>query len=314
MAETEYEKNIEHKIIMLRNKQVMLDRDLAELYGVETRRLNEQVKRNAERFPEEFYFQLTKDEYESLKSHFATSNTVLVPKERLISQIVISNTSRGGVRKLPYAFTEQGVAMLSGILRSETAIKVSVQIMNTFVAMRKFLLANAALFQRLDAVERHQLAADKRIDELFTKMERHEIDDKQGIFFQGQIFDAYAFFQNLIQHAEQEIILIDGYVDLSVLERFTQKKQTVHVVIYTKQNPKIKSALTELDIAQFNTQYPTLTVQYTTKMHDRFLILDKKEIYHIGASLKDLGKTCFAFSKLADAQALIPAILKNISA
>lgn len=273
----------------------MIDRDIAELYSVETKRINEQVKRNKERFPESFCFQLTESEFENWKSQFATSNS-----------------DKMGLRKIPYAFTEQGVAMLSAVLKSERAVAVSVRIMEAFVAMRRFLLTNAQLFQRLDTMERHQIESDKRIEELFTLMDKYNVKDEQGIFFQGQIFDAYALFQNLIQKAEKEIVLIDGYVDMSVLERFSVKKSNVAVTIYTKKNPKMTNSISKLDVQKFNSQYPTITLKYTSSMHDRYLILDKKELYHIGASLKDLGKACFSFTKMNDAESIIPLILNNL--
>ena len=287
--------SIENKIYMIRGQQVMIDRDIAVLYGVETRRLNEQVKRNAERFPEEFCFQLTREELESVMSQFATS-----PKSNMFTG------QDGGTRKLPYAFTEQGVAMLSAVLKSETAVKMSIQIMKAFVAMRKFMLVNAQVFQRLDKIERHQITTDSKIEELFDKMDKYKIDDTQGIFFQGQIFDAYSKFESFLAKAKKEIVLIDGYVDLSILERLAKKHKNVSVTIYT--DPKTK--LTTQDVQKFNAQYPTLTVQYTNKMHDRFLIIDNTVLYHIGASLKDLGKKCFAFEILDSS--LIPTILKNL--
>ena len=287
--------SIENKIYMIRGQQVMIDRDIAVLYGVETRRLNEQVKRNAERFPEEFCFQLTREELESVMSQFATS-----PKSNMFTG------QDGGTRKLPYAFTEQGVAMLSAVLKSETAVKMSIQIMKAFVAMRKFMLVNAQIFQRLDKIEWHQITTDSKIEELFDKMDKYKIDDTQGIFFQGQIFDAYSKFESFLAKAKKEIVLIDGYVDLSILERLAKKHKNVSVTIYT--DPKTK--LTTQDVQKFNAQYPTLTVQYTNKMHDRFLIIDNTVLYHIGASLKDLGKKCFAFEILDSS--LIPTILKNL--
>lgn len=263
---------IQNKIYVFRGQQVMTDRDIAELYGVETRRLNEQVRRNVSRFPEEFCFQLTESEFQNLMSQNATS-------------------SWGGTRKLPFVFTEQGVAMLSAVLKSESAIKASVQITKAFVAMRRFLVSNAQIFQRLDALEMHQFEANKQIAELFSLMDKYKVADTQGIFYQGQIFDAYAKFQSFIAQAQQDIILIDNYVDVSVLERLATKNSGVAVTIYTSH----KSKLTPQDIQNFNAQYPLLTVNYTDKMHDRFLIIDHKILYHIGASLKDLGKKCFAF-------------------
>ena len=285
---------IQNRILLIRNQQVMIDRDIAELYRVETKRLNEQVKRNIERFPEEFMFQITREEFESVKSQFATSrNNMFVGQE-------------GGTRKLPYVFTEHGITMLASVLRSESAVNASIQIVKAFVAMRKFLLSNAQIFQRLDSLEIHRIESDKRIDELFTRMDRYKIDDTQGIFFQGQIFDAYAKFQSFISQAQKEIILIDNYVDLSVLERLATKNSGVDVTIYTLPNTR----LTAQDIRTFNAQYPTLTVKHTSQMHDRFLIIDSSILYHLGASLKDLGKKCFAF-ELFDV-GFIPDILAKV--
>ena len=285
---------IQNRILLIRNQQVMIDRDIAELYGVETKRHNEQVKRNKERFPEEFMFQITREELESVKSQFATS-----PNNLFVGQ-------DGGTRKLPYVFTEHGVTMLASVLRSETAVNASIQIIKAFVSMRRFLLSNAQIFQRLDSLEIHRIESDKRIDELFTRMDRYKIDDTQGIFFQGQIFDAYAKFQSFIAQAQKEIVLIDNYVDITVLERLATKNSGVDVTIYTLPNTR----LTAQDIRSFNAQYPTLTVRHTTSMHDRFLIIDNSILYHLGASLKDLGKKCFAF-ELFDA-GFIPDILAKV--
>jgi len=243
---------------------------------------------------------LTKQETEELsKSKY---NSLI----NLKSQIAIS--SWGGKRKPSYAFTEQGVAMLSAVLHSEKAIKVSIDIMNAFVAMRQLFINNAHLFQRLDRIETKQLETDQKFETIFTLMDKYKIKDKQGIFFQGQIFDAFSFFQNLIQKAQKEIILIDSYIDLTVLERLSKKNDGVNVIIYTKRDTPV----THLEISRFNVQYPALTVKYTKTMHDRFLILDNSEIYHIGASLKDLGKKCFAFTKLEDAKSVIQEILNRV--
>ena len=294
--------DIESKILVIRNQQVMVDRDIAELYEVETKVLNQAVKRNIERFPENFMFQLSKQEMNELVTNCDRFKTL---KHSTVNSSV---------------FTEQGVAMLSAILKSETAVKVSIQIMNAFIAMRKFLINNAQLFERIELLEKnqiknnlHQLESDKRIDELFDKMDKYGVEQKQGIFYQGQIFDAYSFFQKLIQKAKTEIILIDGYVDLTVLDRLSKKKKNVDVKIYTQQNPKMKNPpLTALDIQKFNTQYPTLTVNYTNKVHDRFLIIDQKELYHIGASIKDLGQKCFAFELMEDSLSLIPELIAKL--
>lgn len=280
--------NIENKILLIRNEQVMIDRDLAELYGIETKRLNEAVKRNIERFPADFMFALRPSEKDEL----------------------VANCDRFAVLKhsstMPNAFTEQGVAMLSSVLKSKTAVEINIQIMRAFIAMRRFLRSNAEIFAELKHLRQQQINSDKRIDELFSKMEKYAIDDMQGIFFQGQIFDAYAKFEQFIQSAQQEIILIDNYVDLSVLQRLAKKQKKVNVVIYTDK----KTKLTQQDIQKFNAQYPNLTLKYTNKMHDRFMIIDGKTLYHIGASLKDLGKKCFAF-EILDAS-IIHAILANI--
>ena len=206
----------------------------------------------------------------------------------------------------PYAFTEQGVAMLSAVLKSETAVKMSIQIMNAFVEMRHFLQNNSRLFEEIVNIKVHQKQSDRKIDQLFDLMDKYKIEEKQGIFFQGQIFDAYAKFEKFIQSAKKEIILIDGYVDLTILERLSKKQKNVKVELYTDS----KTKLTSLDVQKFNAQYPTLKLNFTTKMHDRFLIIDNSVLYHIGASLKDLGKKCFAFEILDSS--LIPFVLSNL--
>jgi len=267
---------IQKRIYTIRGVQVMLDRDLAELYGVETRRLNEQVKRNRERFPEEFMFQLTKEEFDILKS-----------------QNAISSSRWGGVRKLPYVFTDQGVAMLSAVLKSETAVKISIQIMRAFIAMRKFIIENAEIFQRLDRIEHKQIEYDKKFEAIFKALENKEHFPKRGIFFDGQIFDAYKFVSDLIRSAKKSIVLIDNYVDDTVLMLLTKRKENVIAIIYTK---RITKQL-DLDLKKHNAQYPPIEIKELKNVHDRFLILDDKIIYHFGASLKDLGKKWFAFSK-----------------
>ena len=290
------ENSIRSKIHVIRGQQVMLDRDLAELYFVETKALNQAVKRNIERFPENFMFQLSDTEFENWRSHFVTSNS-----------------DKMGLRRPPYAFTEQGVAMLSAVLKSETAVKVSIQIMNAFVSMRHFLQNNAEIFVELKTMRQRQIdtdihlnETDKKVDELFSLMDKYNVKETQGIFFQGQIFDAYAKFESFLAAAKKEIILIDNYVDLSILQRLAKKKKGVNVIIYT--DPKTK--LTTQDVQTFNVQYQTLTLNYTSKTHDRFLIIDNSTIYHIGASLKDLGKKCFCFDVLDSG--FIPMILKNL--
>ncbi|MFV0500645.1 MAG: ORF6N domain-containing protein [Bacteroidales bacterium] len=287
---TSSEKEIESRIFEIRNLQVMIDSDLAELYGVETRRINEQVRRNIERFPETFCFKLSENEWNNLRSQFATSNT-----------------ERGGRRYIPYAFTEQGVAMLSTVLKSQTAIEVSIKIMNAFVEMRKFILNNAQIFQRLENLEIKQIGNDDNFEKIFAALDNKEKSKTQGIFFDGQIFDAYKFVVDLICKAEKEIILIDGYVDIDVLEMLSKKKPNVKVELFTYQNANIK----DLDIKKFNLQYPTLTLKRISKVHDRYLIIDKNELYNIGASLKDLGKKCFSFNLMQDNN-LIDELLKRL--
>ena len=290
------ENSIRSKIHVIRGQQVILDFDLAQIYGYETRRFNEQVKNNSERFDEDFRFQLTKEEFESLN---------------LMSKI--STSSWGGTRKLPNAFTEQRIYMLMTVLKGNLAVTQSKMLIRTFKEMKHFIQNNSHIFAELDNIKNHLLQSDlhhketdKKIKELFSLMDKYNIKETQGIFFQGQIFDAYAKFESFLAAAKKEIILIDNYVDLSILQRLAKKKKGVNVTIYT--DPKTK--LTAQDIQSFNAQYPTLTINHTTKTHDRFLIIDKSTIYHIGASLKDLGKKCFGFSILDPS--FIPMILGNL--
>ena len=268
--------SIQRKIYTIRDIQVMLDRDLAAFYGVETKVLNQAVKRNLERFPKEFMFQLTKDELENWKS-----------------QIVTSNREKMGLRKLPYVFTEQGVAMLAGVLKSDTAVKMSIQIISAFVAMRRFLVTNAGIFQRLDNLEYKQIKTDQKLEKVLDAMQSKELEPKQGIFFNGQIFDAYKFVSGLIRKAEKSIVLIDNFIDETVLTLFSKRKKKVAVTIFTKEISKPLA----LDIEKYNAQYPLVDVKVFKDSHDRFMIIDNEDVYHFGASLKDLGKKWFAFSK-----------------
>lgn len=268
--------DIQKKILTIRGEQVMIDRDLAEFYGVQTKRLNEQVKRNVERFPESFCFQLSDNE-----------KSELVANCDHLEHLKFSPT-------LPYAFTEQGVAMLSAVLKSETAVKMSVQIMNAFVAMRRFLVENAGLFQRLDKLELKQIDTSNKVNQILDAMQSKDLEPEQGIFFNGQVFDAWVFISDLVKKAKSSLILIDNYVDESVLSLFAKKKKGVTVDIYTR---NISRALKE-DVIKFTRQYGGLTLHKFDVSHDRFLLIDKTDVYHIGASLKDLGKKWFAFSKL----------------
>ncbi|MBE5868545.1 MAG: ORF6N domain-containing protein [Lachnospiraceae bacterium] len=282
------EEKIENLIHYVRGQQVMIDNDLAMLYNVETKRLNESVKRNSKRFPESFCFQLTDEEYSELRSQFATSN---IGTE--------STSSKGGRRYLPYAFTEQGIAMLSAVLRSDEAIQVSVNIMNTFVRMRRFLAENSLMFDKIHSLELKQLEYQKESSEkfkqIFTYLSEHE-EVGQKIFFDGQIYDAFSLLVSLVEKAEKSIVLIDNYVDVDTLNILSKKKTRVDVTIYTVR----RTRLARQDIANFNSQYPTLTVNYTGIFHDRFLIIDKNTAYHIGASVKDAGKKCFGITRIED--------------
>ena len=279
--------NIEPLIKVIRGQQVMLDKDLATLYGVETKVLNQTVKRNIERFPDDFRFELSREE--CLRSQFVTSN------------------GRGGNRYSTYAFTEQGVAMLSSVLRSKTAIEVNIQIMRAFVSMRHFMVNNASVFSRLETIEYHQLEilqhqqdtdkhleeSDKRIDEVFRRLDEGNAKPKQGVFYNGQIYDAYTFVSDLIKSAKKRIILIDNYVDDTVLTLLDKRENGVSAVIYTQQI----SRQLQLDIDRHNAQYAPIDVETFRLSHDRFLCIDD-DVYHIGASIKDLGKKWFGFSKM----------------
>ncbi len=282
--------DIQNRIFTIRGKQVMLDSDLAELYNVSTGRLNEQVKRNIERFPSDFMFQLTQKEWENLKLQDAITEEI-----SLRSQNATLNKGRGKHRKyLPYVFTEQGVAMLSAVLRSEAAVKVSIQIMHAFVEMKKFISVNAGIFQRLDKVEQKLIEHDKDFNKVFKALEDKSIKPKQGIFFNGQIFDSYKLTADIIRSAKSSIILIDNFVDDSVLMLFTKRKTDVTVTIYTKSISKILKQ----DLLKYNAQYQPIEIKQLKTAHDRFMIIDGNTVYHFGASLKDLGKKWFAFSKL----------------
>lgn len=286
---------IKERIYTIRGKQVILDSDIAKWYEVETKRINEAVKRNSKRFPEEFCFVLNEDEFNFLRSQTAT----------------LKNQGRGQHRKyLPYVFTEQGVAMLSAVLHSDKAIDVSIKIMNAFIEMRKFILNNYMLFQKISSIELKQIEYQKLTDDKFEKIfeyiGKHK-QQEQKVFFDGQIYDAFSMMIDLIKKANNEIILIDNYIDIDTLNILSKKNSNVYVEIYTKKNTKLNLK----DIKKFNMQYPKLEVKYTEKFHDRFLIIDRKYIYHIGASLKDLGKKCFGIT-LIQYDAIIEDILSKL--
>jgi hypothetical protein len=284
------QQHIERKIFTIRGVQVMLDKNLAEFYEVKPIRLREQVKRNPKRFPSDFVFQLTEQEMEYMVSQNA----------------IPSKQSLGG--HLPYVFTEQGVSAVSGVLKSNKAAEVHVIIMRTFVAMRKFLLHNASVFQRLDQLELKQLQSDEKFNRIFRALEAGQPKPDKGIFFDGQVFDAYAFVSDLIKNAKKEIILIDNYIDESVLTLLSKRQKDVTATIYTK---SIFKTL-QLDLDKHHAQYPEIQVKTFAQSHDRFLLIDQSELYHIGASLKDLGKKWFAFSRMDSMTALLLNQLKNV--
>ena len=276
--------DIGRKIIIIRNRQVMIDRDLADIYGVKTKRLMEQVKRNIERFPVDFCFQLDDDEFTIWRSHFATSKS-----------------DQKGLRRPPYAFTEQGVAMLASVLKTKTAVDESVKIIRAFVAMRHFIINNAKVLTEIESIKHqlfetnvHVLDNERKINEVFLLMEKNQTEVTQGLFFNGQIFDAYTFISDLIRKAQKEIILIDNYVDDSVLKMLNKRADGVSATIYTSH---ISENL-QLDLAKHNSQYQPINIEHFNKSHDRFLIIDN-DVYLVGGSIKDLGKRVSTFVKLS---------------
>jgi hypothetical protein len=283
-------KRIGSLVYIIRGKQVMVDSDLAMLYQVETKNLNKAASRNTDRFPEDFRFKLTKEEFDGLKFQSGTSNE--------------GQGSRGGRRYYPYVYTEQGISMLASVLHSKVAVQVSINIMRTFVEMRRFIANNALLFEKVSDIELKQLEYQKSTDEKFNKVFRYiedHAESEQKIFFDGQIYDAFSLITSIIQKAQKEIIIIDGYVDIDTLNILAKKNVSVDVKIYTYASAR----LTNTDVANFNAQYPTLTVKKTQVFHDRFIILDGKTAYHIGASIKDAGKKCFGISLLEDSVIVI---------
>lgn len=292
------EVTIKNLIYVVRGQQVMMDSDLATLYQVETRVLNQAVKRNIARFPEKFRFQLSEDEYDDLKSQFVISSEE-------------DENTHGGRRKLPYVFTEQGIAMLSAVLRSETAVQVSIKIMDAFVEMRRFLASNTLMFEKINEMEVKRLVFQKNTEEKFDKIFRyisaHE-ESSQKIFFDGQIYDAFSLLVELVSKAKKKLVLVDNYVDVGTLNILAKKKFDVEVVVYTVR----RTRLSEADVNNFNQQYPKLEVKYTGVFHDRFLIIDDTCAYHIGASIKDAGKKCFGISLIEDTR-IVKDILERLN-
>ena len=277
---------IKNLIYTIRGKQVMLDSDVAMLYNYETKKVNQAVKRNIDRFPERFCFQLTEEELEIMWSQIVTTSKLEDNKYR-------------SKKYLPYVFTEQGIAMLSGILKSEVAVQVSIKIMDAFVEMRKFVSINKSLFEKVITIEnkidKKFIEHDKKFDIIFDQLQLEE-NIKQRIFFDGQIYDAYSIIIDIIKRANKKILIIDNYIDDSVLKMLTKKKKNVEIVILTS----IKSNIEHIDVQKFNKEYPTLKVAKANKFHDRFIVLDNEEMYHLGASIKDVGKKCFGINKIED--------------
>ncbi|MDD2358584.1 MAG: ORF6N domain-containing protein [Thiovulaceae bacterium] len=271
--------DIQSKIYTIRGLQVMLDRDLAILYEVETKRINEAVKNNLDKFPEDFYFELADEEFDNLRSKISTANF-------------------SKIRTNPKVFTEQGIYMLATILKSKVATNITLSIIRTFADLRKFLLSNYELFRKIETIEKRQmgyeLKSDEKFEKLFEAIEQKELKPSYGIFYDGQMFDAYIFIADLIRGAKSHIVLIDNYIDDSVLTLFS-KNQNIDVTIYTH----LVSKQLKLDIEKYNSQYKTIKIKSFKDSHDRFMIIDNMEVYHIGASLKDLGRKWFAFSKIA---------------
>ena len=276
---------IKNLIYTIRGKQIMLDSDVAMLYHYETKNVNKAVKRNIDRFPEEFCFQLTENEFETLRFQIGTSK----------QNLKINDELRGGRRYLPYVFTEQGIAMLAGVLKNDIAIKVSINIIKSFIEMRKFISLNGQVFERLTNMEYKLLEHDKKFDEVFDQLQLEE-NIKQRIFFEGKIYDAYSLIVDIIKKANKKILIIDNYVDDSIFKMLTKKKSNIEVIILTSN----KSNIQNIDIQKFNKEYTFLKVTRTNKFHDRFIIIDNKEMYHLGASIKDLGKKCFGINKIED--------------
>ena len=287
---------IEDKIFIIRGVQVMIDRDLADIYEVKTKALNQAVKRNIERFPERFMFQISDNELHKLVTICDRFKT-------------LKHSSSN-----PYAFTEQGVSMLASVLNSETAVQKSIKIIDAFVTMRRFIQSNAKLFIELDHLRKevsetnsHLQENDRKIEHILTIMDKYKIEDRQKLFFDGQIYDAFSFMVSLVQKAEKEIILIDNYAGIGTLDVLSKKKENVDVQLFTSKKAKIAQS----DIDKFNAQYPTITLNYTETFHDRFLIIDSSTAYSIGSSMKDAGKKCFAVTQINE-EWMVPMIFERI--
>ena len=275
---------IKELIYTIRGKQVMLDSDVAMLYQYTTKNINKAVKRNIDRFPEDFCFQLTENEFQNLRFQIGTLNKKV-------------NNGEVTRKYLPYVFTEQGISMLSGVLKNEIAAKVSVSIVRAFVEMRRFLNVNGQLFERITNIEYKLLEHDKKFNEVFNQLQQEE-NIKQKIFFEGQIYDAYSLIIDIIKKADRKILIIDNYIDDNILKMLAKKKKNVEVTMVTSD----KSNIEKIDIQKFNKEYPILKLAKTNKFHDRFIVIDNDEMYHLGASIKDLGKKCFGINRIEDTE------------
>ena len=276
-------KKISKQIRLIQGQFILIDSDLAQFFGIETKVLNQAATRNIKRFPSSFRFQLSQQEFDVLKS-----------------QIV---TSKGGVRKLPWAYTEHGIAMISTLLRNELAITMSIEIIQTFVRLRKQEYLVSGLIDRIEKLESFKTTTKQTLKKLI--LQQSNTTKKTGIFFNDQIFDAYVFSSNLITSAKKSIVLIDNYIDETTLLQLSKRNANVNCIIYTEKiNPQLK-----LDLDKHNSQYPSIEIRIIKNVHDRFLILDNQSLYHLGASLKDLGKRWFAFSKMDD---LIEDVVKKL--
>lgn len=273
-------KDIKNLIYTIRGMQVMLDSDVANLFKYTTKNINKSVKNNAEKFPEYYCFQLTTKEY-----------NFLITRRYNITKIGRSNNRK----YLPNVFTEYGITMLAALLKSEVAVNISIKIVNIFMQMRKNFSENNQVFERLTSLEYKLLEQEKKINNILGEL-KFEENIKQKIFFKGQIYDAYSIIIDIIKSANKKILIIDNYIDDNVLKMLSKKKKDVEVTILTS----IKSNIEKLDIKKFNKEYPILKLEKTNKFHDRFIIVDNKEMYHLGASIKDLGKKCFGINKIED--------------
>ena len=271
---------IEDMIYEIRGKQVILDRDLAKLYHTETRVFMQSVKRNIKRFPDDFMFQLTNEEFMDWRSHFVISKSDLI-----------------GLRRPPYAFTEEGVAMLSGILNSEIAITINIQIIEAFITMRKYISSNLIEQKYINNLVLEHEERLKLVENTFSDFK----EKKNHLFFKGQIYDAYSLLIDIFNKSKKEVFLIDNYIDKNILDILSKTKKNVKIVTNKYNNQ---------DYEKYTMQYKNVELIINNTFHDRFIIIDKKALYHCGASFKDLGKKCFEISRIEDNDILVNLLKK----